>query len=90
MSTILESLFYHGIHPFEEIVPQDPEYRAIHRQIGELRQHFEQKLDPEDARRLEEMGNLYLQSGTLLACASFAHGFRLATLLLGEAWAGEK
>ncbi|CAB1245038.1 protein of unknown function [Ruminococcaceae bacterium BL-6] len=37
MNAVLKSIFHNGISSSEEIVPKDPEYRAVNRKIGVLR-----------------------------------------------------
>lgn len=90
MKFTLATLFFQGIHPFEEIVPQDSEYRAIQRQIAEERRYLMQSMSAQDAQRLEGLAELYLRSGSLYACDCFAYGLRLGVALMDEMRTGEE
>lgn len=52
MNAVLKSIFHNGISSSEEIVPKDPEYRAVNRKIGVLRLWFQ-------AGRFARGGGLY-------------------------------
>ena len=90
MKSTLKSLFNSGIYPFEEIVPKDPEYRTINRQISEMEEYFSQRMTPDDAKKFERLAELYSRSISIYACDSFAYGFRLGVTLMGEAFVGEE
>jgi len=90
MKSTLKSLFNDGIYPFEEIVPKDPEYRAVNRKISEEKQYFIQKMSSEDAQQFEKLENLYSESTSIYACECFTYGFRLGALLMGEVFTGEE
>jgi hypothetical protein len=89
MKSILEELYYGRIHPFERIVPQDPEYHSLNRKISGIRQTWREKLPAEDYRALEEFLDLYCDSSVLEACASFGYGFKLGALIMLEVLGGK-
>jgi Family of unknown function (DUF6809) len=89
MNPILEELFYGHIRPFERIVPQDPGYRPLNRKISDIKQTLQTKLPAEDYQALEELLDLYCDSGVLESAASFGYGFRLGALVMLEVLGGK-
>ena len=89
MKSTLKALFDEGIYPFEEIVPNDPEYRTVNRQISEEKQYFIQVMSLDDARRFEGLGSLCSRSASIYARDCFIYGFRLGALLMGEVFTEE-
>ena len=89
MKPILEELFYGHIYPFERIVPQDPGYRPLNRKISDIKQMLQEKLPAEDYQALEELLELYCNSGVLEAAASFGYGFKLGALIMLEVLGGK-
>ena len=86
----LDSIFNDGIYPPEEIVPKDPEYRNIHKQINDEEQYFIKKMSADDFKRIEKLEDLFLQSSSIYACESFMYGFRLGALIILEIFSDEK
>jgi hypothetical protein len=84
MKPILEELFYGHIRPFERIVPQDPQYRPLNQKISGIKQTLQEKLPAADYQTLEEMLDLYCDSGVLESAASFEYGFKLGALIMLE------
>jgi hypothetical protein len=84
MKSILDELFYGHIRPFERIVPQDPQYRPLNQKISGIKQALQAKLPAEDYQALEEMLELYCDSGVLESAASFGYGFKLGALIMLE------
>ena len=85
---ILEKLYNGQIYPFEEIVPQDKEYRTTNRKISEIREYFYENLSPEDREKFEEMNKLSRESAHMEFYANFAYGFRLGVLLMCDVFTG--
>ncbi len=84
MKSTLKSLFDDGICPFEDIVPRDPQYRAINQKISGEKRYFIGKMSPDDTRRFEELEKLYSESTSIYACDCFIYGFRLGASLMIE------
>jgi hypothetical protein len=84
MKSILEELFYGHLGPFERIVPQDPQYRPLNQKISGIKQTLQEKLPAADYQTLEEMLDLYCDSGVLESAASFEYGFKLGALIMLE------
>ncbi|HBF40013.1 MAG TPA: hypothetical protein DDW50_22250 [Firmicutes bacterium] len=89
MKPILEELFYGHIYPFERIVSQDPEYRPLNQKISDIRKTLQEKLPAEDYQALEELLELYCNSGMLESAASFSYGFKLGALIMLEVLGGK-
>ncbi len=90
MSFTLESLFYHGVFPFEQAVPKDPKYRQINHALDKEHHYLAEKLAPEDVAHLDAMEDLCAESSMLYGCACFAYSFRLAAQLLTESLTNEQ
>ncbi len=85
----LRALFYDGVIPAEEIMPQDPRYLSVNHKIESERRHFTGHLPPQEHQRFEALDDLYIESSVLYACACFAYGFRLGARLTGAALTNE-
>ena len=75
--------------PFERIVPQDSGYRPLNQKISGIKQTLQEKLPVEDYQVLEELLDLYCDSGVLEAAASFGYGFKLGALIMMEVLGGK-
>lgn len=84
MKTILEALYRGQINPDEVIVPSQPEYRAISRQVSERTVQWRERLGEEAFRELEEYFDLCDSANSMHVEAAFLHGFKLGTNLLIE------
>ncbi|HMM20671.1 MAG TPA: hypothetical protein PKA10_08010 [Selenomonadales bacterium] len=89
MRPILEELYSGNIYPFEQILPQDPEYRPLNRKISDARQIWKEKLSEDDYRQLEELLNWQCQSVSMEATAAFIYGFKLGAMILMEVLTGK-
>ena len=85
----LEELYYGHLYPFERIVPQDPGYRPLNQKISSIKQTLQEKLPAEDYQALEELLDLYCDSGVLETCASFGYGFKLGARMMLEVLGGK-
>jgi hypothetical protein len=72
MKPILEELFYGHIRP-------------LNQKISGIKKTLQEKLPAEDYQALEEMLELYCDSGVLESAASFGYGFKLGALMMLEA-----
>lgn len=89
MSTFLKSLYYGKLIPHETIVPQDPQYRQLSRQVSEYMDSWKSKLSTEDFSELEDLFDHYQQLQGMELEASFSQGFRLGARMVVEVY-GEK
>jgi hypothetical protein len=89
MKSILEELYYGHIHPFEQIVHQDPDY-PLNRKIYDLKLALQEKLPAEDIQALEDLVDLCCDSGVQESAASFEYGFKLGALMMMEVLGGKK
>jgi hypothetical protein len=90
MKPILEELYYGHLYPFEQIVPQDPEYRPLNQKISDIKGTLEEKLPADDYESLEELLKLYCDSSVLEACAAFEYGVKLGALIILEVLSGKR
>ncbi|MBT2289161.1 hypothetical protein J7E73_08445 [Paenibacillus albidus] len=84
MKTILEALYRGQINPDEVIVPSQPEYRSVSRQVAEKTEEWRERLGEEAFRELEEYFDLCDSADSMHVEAAFIHGFRLGANLLIE------
>ncbi|GIO33611.1 MULTISPECIES: DUF6809 family protein [Paenibacillus] len=89
MESIIEELYYGNLNPEEQIVPTDPEYRAINRKITELIEGAKKRFSESDFAALEEILDLNGESNSILIRASFTQGFRMGALVMVEVFCGE-
>ncbi|GAA0135410.1 hypothetical protein YSY43_22500 [Paenibacillus sp. YSY-4.3] len=90
MKSFLEELYYGKLYPSEQIVSDDPQYRALNRQISEMMQMWKKKLSEEDFRQLEAMLDLQGESHSLHNMATFVQGFKLGASMMIEVWDGKE
>ena len=83
----LQTLYEQGICPSEEIVPADPAFRAVCRQIEDEINALKASLPPASRERLDALRSLTLEESALYGYANFAYGLRLGLLLALDALA---
>lgn len=84
MESILEALYRGQLHPEEIIVPSNPEYRPLGRQIGAMTEQWRNRLGEETFRELEEYFDLCDSVDSMHVEAAFIHGFRLGANMIIE------
>lgn len=84
MKTILEALYHGQINPDEVIVPSQPEYRSVSRQVSAQMVQWRERFGEEAFRELEEYIDLCDSVSSMHVEAAFLHGFRLGANLLIE------
>ncbi|AZK47287.1 DUF6809 family protein [Paenibacillus lentus] len=84
MKSFLEDLYYGKLYPNEQIVSDDPKYRALNRQISEMMRMWRQKLSEEDFRQLEAMLDLQGESNSIHNMETFVQGFKLGASMMIE------
>ncbi|GIP59246.1 hypothetical protein QNH46_13890 [Paenibacillus woosongensis] len=90
MKSFLEDLYYGKLYPGEQIVSNDPKYRALNREISEMMQMWRQKLSEEDFRQLEAMLDLQGESNSIHNMETFVQGFKLGASMMIEVWNGKE
>lgn len=84
MTTIMEAFYRGQIVPDESIVPSQPEYRAINRQVSTQAQQWRERLGEDTFLELEEFLYLRDRADRMHVEAAFHHGFKLGANLLIE------
>ena len=84
MAELLEQLYNGEIYPAEQIVPENPEYRATNHRIEQEKQHLSGVLQQEDIQHLERLEALSLNAESMTCYAGFAYGFQLGAQLMQE------
>lgn len=80
--TILENLWYGNIHPVEEFVDGNTEYKSLLRLVSKNRENFEATLSPEQAELFEKYCTAVNEMDSVSETAAFKYGFTLAVALL--------
>ncbi len=81
--SIIEDLYNGELCPVEHMIPSDPDYRDISRQIGDDRKYFEEILSGEDRERFKKWNNSIYEYEKMVELISFKNGFKLG-MMLGE------
>lgn len=84
MKSFLEELYYGKLYPSEQIVSDDPKYRALNRQTSEMMQMWKQKLTENDFIQLEAMLDLQGESNSIHNMETFVQGFKLGASMMME------
>ncbi|MHA7579499.1 DUF6809 family protein [Paenibacillus vandeheii] len=84
MNSTLEDLYYGSIKPEENIVPKDPLYRSVNKEISASIENFQQKLSQDEFKQLEELFDKIDHVHSMHSSAVFANGFRLGALMIIE------
>ena len=75
--SIIEELYNGTLAPIENMVPQNPSYRQICRQIGDDRQYFEKILSEKDREKFKSWNNLIYEYEKMVEFINFSNGFKL-------------
>ena len=75
--SIIEELYNGTIAPVENMIPQNPRYRQICRQIGDDRQYFEKILSENDREKFQRWNHLIYEYEKMIEYTNFSIGFRL-------------
>ncbi|WP_340023261.1 DUF6809 family protein [Paenibacillus sp. FSL K6-1096] len=84
MKSILEALYRGQINPDEIIVPSQPEYRSLSRQVSAQTIQWRERLGKEVFDELGEYFDLCDSASSMHAEAVFLYGFKLGANLLIE------
>lgn len=81
----MKQIYYGEFYPSEDIMSNDPEYKAKSLKIGDEFQYFAEKLkNDEDKKRLEELHELILEVRNMERYDGFAYGFSAGLQLKHE------
>lgn len=84
---LLESLYYGHLIPEEQMVPRDPQYRQLGRELSEVMTAWKEKLSSEEFADLEGLIDLQQKIQGMEMAAAFTYGFKLGTALMIEVYA---
>ena len=82
--TNLENLWYGNIHPVEQFVEGNAEYKNLLRLVGNNRKKFEATLSPEQVELFEKFYTAVNEMNSTAETQAFAYGFRLGARLMNE------
>lgn len=85
MKSIIEQLYIGKITPEEDIIPEDPQYRAISGQVSNMMEMWRKKLSSEDFELLEQMLDLKVELHAMQNKACFVQGYKLGAKMTAEA-----
>jgi len=90
MESLLQALYRGTVHPEEKIVPSDPEYRLIGRQMSLFTAKWRERLDEETFRELDEYSDLCLKAQSIHVETAFIQGFKLGANMMMEIMSGRE
>ena len=82
--TALENLWYGNLHPVEEFLADNKEYKGLLRPVSKNREKLENSLSPEQAELFEKYYTTANEMNAVSESPAFKFGFNLAVWLLIE------
>lgn len=82
--SFLHDLYFDGLSPLERGRVQDPEFDALIGKVRDIEVHFRKTLSAEEYEKLEEMGNLRVQAGTIENAELFRYAFSMGVLMMSD------
>ena len=82
--TILENLWYGNVHPVEEFLEGNKEYKNLLRIAVKDQERLSASLSPEQAELLEKYSTAVNEMHSTAEVAAFSYGFRLGAQLMNE------
>ena len=82
--TILENLWYGNLHPVEEFLTDNKEYKGLLRIVAKNREKFENSLSSEQAELFEKYYTSTNEMNSVSETAAFRYGFTLGVRILVE------
>ena len=79
--TALENLWYGNLHPVEEFLADNKEYKGLLRLVSKNREKLEARLTPEQAELFEKYYTATNEMNSVAEAEAFKYGFHLATRL---------
>lgn len=89
MKSILEEIYYGNLRPEENIVPKNPEYRSINKEITANIEKFQKKLSEDDFKQFEELLDMIDNINSTNSCEAFVKGFKIGMLVTNEVFQQE-
>jgi len=80
--TLLENLWYGNIHPVEEFLEGNKEYKNLLRIAVKDQERFSASLSPEQAELFEKYDSAVKEMNATAEVAAFSYGFRLGVRLM--------
>lgn len=84
MHSLLESLYYGRLIPEEHLVPKDPRYREMSRELSDKKEAWKKKLSSEEFAELEALLDLQQQIQGMELTTAFTYGFKLGAAMIIE------
>lgn len=84
--TALEDLWYGNLHPVEELLADNKEYKGLLRIVAKNREKFDATLNLEQAKLFEKYYTATNEMNSVSEIAAFKYGFKLAIELLNESF----
>lgn len=82
--SLLQQLYDGDIYPAENILPKDPRYKELCREIGVKADDFKEKLSLEDKAVFEQIKEIEEQISVLFSFENFSYGFRLGVMFMTD------
>lgn len=88
--SIIEELYNGTLAPVENMVPKNPSYRQICRQIGNDREYFEKILSEKDREKFKRWNDLIYEYEKMVEFTNFSNGFKLGMQMGCEVFGQEE
>lgn len=82
--TLLQQLYDGDIYPAENILPKNPRYNELCREIGIKADDFKERLASEERAVFEQIKEMEEQIGILFSFENFSYGFRLGVMFMTD------
>lgn len=83
---IIDELYHGNLHPSEDIVPKDKEYRKVNKKVTQILDALEAKLSKEEMDMVNELHAVLVDNQLMELRATFEYGFSLGLVLTSEAY----
>ncbi|AIQ60170.1 DUF6809 family protein [Paenibacillus borealis] len=90
MRSLIEQLYYGGLHPKEKVKSNDPQYIQLSQKTIEAIESWKDRLSEEEFSELETLLALYAQTHDMELASIFKYGFRLGAGIMVEVLTGEE
>ena len=80
--TVLEDLWYGNLHPVEEFLANNKEYKGLLRIVAKNRENLGATLNPEQAELFEKYHTATNEMNSVSEAAAFQYGFSLGVRLM--------
>ncbi len=82
--TALENLWYGNLHPVEEFLADNKEYKGLLRLVSKNREKLENSLSPEQTELFEKYYTVTNEMNSISETVAFQYGFSLGVRLMME------